>query len=193
MFYQWLTDDVISDSQLVNCLGNCHQKDPMSEREERKPSKNMFKSTAGTKSSVRSGLCRKSKILREVLRQPFFSKSLRWWTQKSGKSLLLPPSVDTIAKIPLRGKRPFCSIIISNVLLKTIKNSKHSLRPVSHILHNFLRLYCKTFLSQGFPVKHFNFKMNWLVHFYDYLTLWCSLQSILSIHVKNYWDFLETN
>ena len=122
----------------------------------------------------------------------FFGKSLRWWTQKSGKSLLLPPSVDTIAKIPLRRKRPFCSIIISNVLLKTIKNSKHSLRPVSHILHNFLRLYCKTFLSQGFPVKHFNFKMNWLVHFYDYLTLWCSLQSILSIHMKNYLNFLNS-
>ena len=123
----------------------------------------------------------------------FFSKSLRWWTQKSGKSLLLPPAVDTIAKIPLRGKGLLCSIIISNVLLETINISKHSLRPLSHILHKFLRLYCKTFLSQGFPVKHFNFKMNWLVRFYDSLTLWCSLQSIFSIHMKNYWDLLETN
>ena len=165
----------------------------MSEREERKLSKNMFKSTAGSKSSVMSGLCPKSKILRKVLHQPFFSKSLRWWTQKSGKSLLLPPAVDTIAKIPLRGKGLLCSIIISDVLLKTIKISKHSLHPLSHILHNFLRFYCKTFLSQEFPVRHFNFKMNWLAHFSDSLTLWCSLQSIISIHVKNKWDFLETD
>ena len=36
----------------------------------------------------------------------FFSKSLRWWTQKSGKSLLLPPAVDTIENTPARKRTP---------------------------------------------------------------------------------------
>ena len=117
MFYQWLTDDVISAPQLANCLSNCHQKDPMSEREERKPSKNMFKSTAGTKLCVMSGLCRKSKILREVLRRPFFQQVTPLMNSEKWGKFVTTPAVDTIAKIPLRGKGLLCFIIISNVLV----------------------------------------------------------------------------
>ena len=79
----------------------------MSEREERKPSKNMFKSTAGTKLFVMFGLCRKSKILCEVLRQPFFQQVTPLMNSEKWEKFVTTPAVDTIAKIPLRGKGLF--------------------------------------------------------------------------------------
>ena len=133
----------------------------MSEREERKPSKNMLKSTAGTKSICDIWVVSEIKDFARSSPSAFFQQVTPLMnSEKWEKFVTTPVSRYNCQNTPARKKTLLLYHHQQCSVENYKKNSKHSLRPVSHILHNFLRLYCKTFLSQGFPVKHFNFKMN---------------------------------